>query len=325
VTNEPADDSSIETLVRLAGERDAPSAQAFDRARAAAFASWREGLRATENARSRPRRGVWWAAAAASLSLALGGAWYWSASRPGIVARVAAVSGDVRLSGARAGIPAEDRAVLAGQTIDTRSGRVALAFGALSLRVDRDTRLRLDAPDRVALLEGSIYVDSGGVNAATALSIATPAGDVRHIGTQFLVNVAGRVTSVRVREGRVTLGAQGAGHAVSAGEKLEVDGARSQLVGAQVSHGAEWEWAAMITPAFDVENRPLAEFLAWLAREHGWQLSYADATQQSRAQFVRLHGSLDGLDAHAMLERVSLITGIPLVLRDGALLVGTAP
>jgi ferric-dicitrate binding protein FerR (iron transport regulator) len=145
---------------------------------------------------------------------------------------------------------------------------------------------------------------------------------VRHIGTQFLVNVAGAVTSVRVREGRVTLGAEGTEHDVSAGERLDVEGTRSQFLSAQVSHGADWEWAATITPAFDVENRPLAEFLAWLAREHGWQLRYADATQQSRAQFVRLHGSLEGLDANAMLERVSLITGIPLTLRDGALLVG---
>jgi hypothetical protein len=324
VTQKPAADSSIETLVRLAGERDAPSAQAVDRARAAAFASWQMGLRSTERSRARPQRVGGWAAAAAALSLALGGAWFWSASRPGIVAHVAAVSGNVRLSGPRAGIPAAELAVLAGQTIDTRQGRVALAFGALSLRADRDTRLRLDAADRVTLLEGGLYVDSGGVNAATALSIATPAGEVRHIGTQFLVKVAGGVTSLRVREGRVTLGAEGAGHEVSAGERLDVEGARSQLT-AQVSHGAEWEWAATITPAFDVENRPLAEFLAWLAREHGWQLRYADAAQQSRAQLVRLHGSLDGLEANAMLERVSLITGIPLTLRDGALLVGTAP
>jgi hypothetical protein len=324
VTKKPADDSSIETLVRLAGERDAPSARGFERARAAAFAAWQQGLRAAESARP-PRRAAWLAAAAGVMSVAIIGAWYWNASRTVIVARVASVDGDAILSGARAGTPIPDSTVLAGQLIDSRSGRVALAFGALSLRIDRDTRLRLDSPDRVTLLAGNVYVDSGGVNAFTALSIATPAGDVSHIGTQFLVTVADRVTSVRVREGRVTLETGQAAHEVSAGERLEVDGTNARLVGAQVAHGSDWEWAAAIAPAFDVENRPLAEFLAWFAREHGWQLAYADATQQTRAQSVRLHGSFEGLGANAMIERVSLITGIPLTLRDGALTVGPAP
>jgi ferric-dicitrate binding protein FerR (iron transport regulator) len=139
------------------------------------------------------------------------------------------------------------------------------------------------------------------------------------------VTVSGGVTRVQVREGRVTLESGKTAHEVSAGERLEIDGAHAQLVGAQVSHGAGWEWAATIAPGLDVENRPLAEFLAWIAREHGWQLHYADGTHQSRAQSVRLHGSLEGLEANAMIERVSLITGIPLALRDGTLTVGSAP
>jgi ferric-dicitrate binding protein FerR (iron transport regulator) len=324
VTNDPVDHSSIETLVRLAGERDAPSAPAMERARTAAFASWQQGLRSSDIPHPAPRRRVAWAAAAGLMSLAMIGAWYWVASRPVVVARVAAASGDVRSTGG-AGVTAADGPIFAGESLETRSGRVALAFGALSLRVDVDTRLRVDAPDRVTLIAGIVYVDSGGVNASTPLSIATPAGEVSHVGTQFLVNVGRGVTKVQVREGRVTLGtADGESHAVSAGERLEVDGEQTLLTGAQISHGADWEWAAAVAPAFDVDNRPLAEFLAWIAREHGWQLRYADAARQSQAQAVRLHGSLRGLEAAAMIERVSLITGIPIGLRDGALTVGQA-
>ena len=43
---------------------------------------------------------------------------------------------------------------------------------------------------------------------------------------------------------------------------------------------------------------------------------------QSRAIDIRLHGSLDPLDSAAMLERVSLVTGVPLDARDGVLWVG---
>jgi ferric-dicitrate binding protein FerR (iron transport regulator) len=322
VKKDPVDPASIEALIRLAGERDAPSAPGTERARAAAFESWQSGLRAARARRSRPRA-FGWAAAAGLMTLAVVGAWYGFESRPMLVARVAAVSGDVRLSG-RTEAPAPRTAVLAGETLVSRSGRIALAFGALSLRVDRDTRLTLDSQDRVTLVEGNVYVDSGGVNASTPFTIVTPAGDVRHRGTQFLVNVAGGVTRIRVREGRVTLDTAGMDHEVSAGERLEVEGALARLTGPQASHGADWEWAVAVAPAFDVENRPLAEFLAWIAREHGWQLRYADAAQQSAAQAVRLHGSLEGLDANAMIARVSLITGIPMTLGDGALTVGGA-
>ena len=324
MTKIPADDSSIETLVRLAGERDAPSERGMERARAAAFASWQAGLRA-EAPRPPPRRVVWWAAAAGLFALASGIAIYRLAASPQLVARVAAVNGDVTIAGASTGIPIAGAAVLAGDAFETRSGRAAIAFGALSLRLDRNTKLTIDEPDRVTLLEGNVYVDSGGVNALTALRVVTPAGDVRHVGTQFQVGVANGVTRVQVREGRVTLGAaRGVAHEVSAGETLEV-GDIIELTSAHAPYGAAWEWATATAPAFDIESRPLGEFLAWIAREHGWQVIYRDPALQSSAQAVRLHGSLDGLDSAAMIERVALITGIPLSLREGALTVGPAP
>jgi ferric-dicitrate binding protein FerR (iron transport regulator) len=325
VTEPQRDDSSIETLVRLAGERDAPSGQGTERARAAAFASWQAGLRAAEAPRRRPHRVVWWAAAAGLFALASGIAIHRLATSPQLVARVAAVNGDVTIDGASSGVPIAGAPVLAGDAFETRTGRLAVAFGALSLRMDRHTKLRIDEQDRVTLLEGNVYVDSGGVNALTALRVVTPAGDVRHVGTQFQVGVANGVTSVQVREGRVTLrAARGAAHEVSAGERLEA-GDTIELTSAHAPFGVAWEWAAATAPAFDIESRPLGEFLAWIAREHGWQVIYRDAALQSAAQSVRLHGSLDGLDSAAMIERISLITGIPMSLRDGALTVGPAP
>jgi len=59
-----------------------------------------------------------------------------------------------------------------------------------------------------------------------------------------------------------------------------------------------------------------------MAREHGWQLHFGDEGQQRRAQEIHLHGSLEGLDAPAMLERVALVTGVPLALDEGVLWVG---
>ena len=59
-----------------------------------------------------------------------------------------------------------------------------------------------------------------------------------------------------------------------------------------------------------------------MAREHGWQLHYSNEVLQQRTLEIRLHGSLDGLATDAMLERVAMVTGIPLVTGEGVLWVG---
>ena len=117
-----------------------------------------------------------------------------------------------------------------------------------------------------------------------ALRIETPAGAVRHVGTQFQVQRDRRHDRVRVREGRVLLTrAAGAPTDIAAGDELRVSGASIEWRRGLPSFGADWEWPAGIAPALEIENRPLAEFLAWMAREHGWQVRYADETLQQRA------------------------------------------
>ena len=320
-------ESQIESLLKLAGERDQPSAEALERARAAAARSWRRGLDQHDRERTRsPRRHILALAVAAGIAVVAATLWLWG-SRPTTmdVARVAALQGQAWLDSS--GDISIATILRSGEVLSTGDGRVALAVGdALSLRLDRDTRLRLDEAGQVTLLEGALYVDSGGLNARTALRILTPAGAVRHVGTQFQVRVTGQHTRVQVREGRVVLlRSGGASVDLAAGDFADVSGARVSVGHEQPSHGALWEWVAATAPGFDIENRPLSEFLAWLAREHGWRLLYADATTQSRVQDIRLHGSMPGHDPGAMLARASLITGMPLVLDEGVLLVGRQP
>jgi len=198
-----------------------------------------------------------------------------------------------------------------------------LPNGAGQMRLGYDTRLRFDGRDQVTLLQGSLYVDSGGLGIGPPLTIHTPAGEVRHIGTQFQIRVSGNATDIRVREGRVALQRGGVvARTIAAGDALEVRGSEERWQHGLPSFGAEWEWSASLAPPLAIEDRPLAEFLAWMAREHGWQLHFDDEALQRQAQGIHLHGSLEGLDADAMLERVALVTGVPLDLDEGVLWVG---
>ena len=42
------------------------------------------------------------------------------------------------------------------------------------------------------------------------------------------------------------------------------------------SAGPHWSWTETMAPEIDIENRPLAEFLEWVARETGRKLVIAD-------------------------------------------------
>ncbi len=318
---------SIEKLIRLAGEREMPSAGAMERARSAAEDSWQRTLK---QAPPRPVRWRLWlplacAAALGALVLVFRGGPAPEAV-PVRVAQVVKLQGGAMLQDARGTGPVvQDASVYSGMTLATRDGRVAVAIpGGLSLRLDRHTRLQFDGREHVTLLEGSLYVDSGGLSAGPPLSVRTPAGEVSHVGTQFQVSVSGQTTQVRVREGRVSL-AGGGGiqrQVVGAGDALEIRGTAEHWQRGLASFGPDWEWATQLAQPLEIEDRPLAEFLAWLAREHGWQLRYGNDTLQQRTHDIRLHGSFDGLETMAMLERVALVTGVPLDVRDGALWVG---
>lgn len=318
-------DRSIETLIRLAGEREMPSAEATTRAREAAEQAWQQML-ADKPARFRSRLPL---ALAATVTLAVLGWHAWTnrevAQPRVVVARLVTVDGAARIARGRELQRALPAAELTSEVIlQTGDGRAAATIAnALSLRLDHDTRLRFDGRDHVTLLQGALYVDSGGLALGPPLTIRTPAGELRHIGTQFQVRVAGDATHIRVREGRVALRRDGsAARTIAAGDALEVRGREEVWQHGLPSFGAEWEWSAGLAQALAIEDRPLAEFLAWMAREHGWQVHFADEAVQRQAQEIHLHGSLEELDAGAMLERVALVTGVSLKLDAGVLWVG---
>jgi ferric-dicitrate binding protein FerR (iron transport regulator) len=319
-------DSTIEKLIKLAGERDRPTPEGMERARLAAHESWRRTIGQHPLARRRhwlrPVLGFALAAGVAAIGLLV---WIQRPQpAPELVARIATLTGGATLLEVHGETLARvDLPIHPGETLATHEGRVALIFGdSLSLRIDRHTRLRFDSSAQITLLEGALYVDSGGINAVQKLRIETPAGVVRHVGTQFQVRVAGDTTRVRVREGRVQLARGTDTTDIATGDELRIVGDEFSWQHALPSFGSEWEWSATIAPPLVIENRPLAEFLAWMAREHGWQIRYDEQTLQQRTHEIRLHGSLDVLGSEAMLERVMLVTGVPLTARDGVLWVG---
>jgi len=137
-------------------------------------------------------------------------------------------------------------------------------------------------------------VDSGGAKGG-AVAVRTPAGVVRDVGTRFEVRLGVEGLQVTVREGIASLRLGEDDLPIDAGTRLTA-GARGEISRGAVSpHAADWDWVLEIAPPFPLEGQTLGAFLAWVSRETGWEIRFADAaTGQERASTV-LHGSLEGM------------------------------
>jgi ferric-dicitrate binding protein FerR (iron transport regulator) len=281
------EDIGIARVLRAAGRRDEPPAEIEASVRATVQAEWR----ATVAKNSTPRRKVWGAAAAGIGIVVVG----WFAYRLALEPH--------------------------GEDVATHDRALVLNYDGVSVRLDRDTHIVRMDDERITLRSGALYVDSGAAShSERSLQIRTPAGVVSHLGTQYEVRLLSAGTRIRVREGRVLL----------SGKKPTLIEAREQLTVARNGAHArehidadsvEWGWAVGAAPPFDIEGKPLSEFLAWAGRELGQQIVFADAASENEAVRATLHGSIAGLAPQEALAAVLPTTALRSLQQDGRIFI----
>jgi hypothetical protein len=290
---ESAREEEVALLLRLAGPRPAVDSSRAARVKDAVRASWRG-----EVARRRRRSFRWIAVPAAAAAavvamIALSGRL--PRSLPGAGIRQPAIleraEGPLR-RGDGSGIAAGDLVPPGTMIVTGAGGRAALRLsGGAALRIDSGTTLALLLGDQVDLKAGAVYLDTGGEK---GISVRTPGGTVRDIGSQFVVRARDGAVVVSVREGAASLGLKSGEQEIASGTRLTAK-AGEVTREAIAPYGPDWDWVLAIAPPFRMENRTLGEFLAWVSRETGRQIRFADpATAQEHASVV-LHGSLEGL------------------------------
>jgi len=127
---------------------------------------------------------------------------------------------------------------------------------------------------------------------------------VRHLGTQYQVRQTARAVDVSIREGRIEVVNVNGDAIASAGEHLRILGDGSIERTTITSNDPRWQWASQAAPLFEIDNRTLAAFLDWVARETGRSVVYATPQARVTAEAVKLHGSIAGLDPDAALAAV---------------------
>ncbi|HEX6571254.1 MAG TPA: FecR family protein [Steroidobacteraceae bacterium] len=303
------DDAKLAALLRTAGPRPQPPADVTAVVRAAVADEWRAAV-----ASRRARRPLApWLAAAAVAAVAVG---VWLLA-PGMLQPSTEVAAVARLTGAveyrRAGSHAwqaldATASVASGDEVRTLpTGRVSLRVpDGLELRLDVATTVAFEDDDAARLHRGRVYVDAG--PGAGAFAIATALGDVRHLGTQYSVGLAGDTLDVAVREGSVTVDHDRKPVVARAGERITLQRDGRLLRSEVLRYGEQWQWAHAVAPTLAIDGRTLDEFLAWAARETGRQLVYTSPEAARVAEQTVLKGSVEGLSPEAAVAAVLTTT-----------------
>jgi ferric-dicitrate binding protein FerR (iron transport regulator) len=317
----------IAALLRLAGPRPRPADDVTARVHAAVREEW---MRSTQQ-RSRVR----WLALAAALIVAVVLVVPRFRSKPAvpaavIVASVQAVHGSTTLT-------LHDK--IAEQTwIETPAGgTLALDWNGATLRLDEDTRLRLDSAQIATLERGAIYFDDGnaavpaagqaasrrpGAETAPVQPARTPAfrtirtalGDIRDIGTRFEVRLREEILRVRVREGRVDL-RRGNDHVVADAATELIANRNGIERNAIAVSGDDWKWIEEAAPPLRLEGLTLSEAIERVAREKGLRAELHGVEGNAR-----LHGSVDFTPDEA-LDAATAATSATYRIERGALIV----
>ncbi|NND65958.1 MAG: FecR domain-containing protein, partial [Halioglobus sp.] len=201
----------------------------------------------------------------------------------------------------------------AGDVLRTGAGYVALSYGGFDLRLNRNTRLRLGI-DGVELETGEIFVSSGKKQQGQQLLVRTARGDIRDIGTQFIVRLAGGDLLATVREGSIELTTDGSSYLVEASAErarqiTASEGGDIHLADA-AARGSEWTWIHRAGKAFELEGASALAFLEWVARETGRELVFAGEAARIYASTTLLSGDIAGLDPEQALDPVLATTDL---------------
>ncbi len=311
---------AVAQLIRTAGRRAEPPAEAYERTLAAAMAAW-------DKVQARRRRRLL-GTLAASLAIAAGVAFLVMNLPPQplpSVARTDRVIGtvEVRTDSSREWISLREElhSLPAGAQLRTRAGSRAgiVLDGGVSLRLADTTEVMLESSSRLRVIAGRVYLDTGAASVdAGRIEVVTEAGIASDVGTQFEVLYRDPEYRLRVREGRVLLRRDAGQVDGQAGDQLTIH-AGGSIERARIDQDdPDWQWVESVAPAPDIDKQPVTVLLEWVARETGRSIRFATAETERKAGATILHGNIRHLAPLEALSVMLATTDLEFALPDDA-------
>jgi ferric-dicitrate binding protein FerR (iron transport regulator) len=310
------------------------SAEAMQRIRQATQQEWRAVTQAESPVVTRRPNRRWLSLAAAASVAVIAGVLGWNSFIAGAANNGAVVGELVRSESPgivesrflrRDTLLGRGAVLRAGQSFDVRGDSLVELAGGGNLRLARASVFDVVSANAVKLERGELYVDiPPGSRGSDRFRVVTPAGEFRHVGTQFAVAIVNGSTRLRVLEGIVLWRATGGDSTVSAGTEVVIDSKRAVTRRPIPTAGREWAWAESMAPDFEIENRPVMDFLAWFSRETGRKLELADDEARKQTATILMHGNVHGMTTMEALSAVMAATTLRFELPEGAIRVSSA-
>jgi ferric-dicitrate binding protein FerR (iron transport regulator) len=307
---------AVAQLIRVAGRRDEPPAEAYEQTLAAAMTAWDE-------VQSR-RRFRLLATLAASVLGAVGVAFLITnlvAPTSRSVGHADRIIGSVEMrrdsSHEWATLRTEFEDFPPGTQLRTLAGSRAgiLLAGGVSLRLAEATEIELESDSRLLMIAGKVYVDTGAAPRTQSIEVVTDAGTAADIGTQFEVLYREQEYRLRVREGRVLLRRDAGQVDGQAGDQLTI---RSGVLERTLirQDDPDWDWVESVAPAPDIDKQPVTVLLTWVARETGRSVRFDTPDVERKAATTILHGHIRHLAPLEALSVMLATTDFEYVLSD---------
>jgi len=209
--------------------------------------------------------------------------------------------------------------LLFGSIARLEEGRVSLPDGS-NLRVGAGTLTNVLGSHDLELLRGMIYFDHPPAAAASSfLRVHTRAGIIEHVGTEFEVFSSEQIVRIRVREGQIRLRNAGLDTVAAAGTEIVANSNGVIARGSVALNGEPWRWVSSMAPNYEIEGRPLLEFLQFESRELGYSLVFSDAHARQVAERTILHGTVRGREPLDAVNSVLATTSLSYSIRGNTL------
>ena len=299
------EDDDLNQLLAGVGKRPEPPAGTRERAYTALKATWTEQVR-TRHARTRRRLLYTFSAVSAAVLATV----MWFAFEPAATKQTWAVEL------AHGALVADTRTFDTAQALSVKPGDVWSATSTVRLETDNGTQIRLSEGSEIRWLDrqsifmsnGSAYLDTHNM---TQVVVGTPYGEVRNLGTRFMIESDSNGMLVAVREGTAQVESEFGRHTATAdtlsAALLQIDeGGVAQT--SEPASDERWDWIHAANPGYT--DRTVPAVLRQIARDLGKTLRFSSQGVEAAIAYDRVQGQLTNMQPRQALELVTKSAGL---------------
>ena len=303
--NKEKNTDQVEALLKIAGPRMRPDEKVYQEVYANVHTAWKQ-----QKSRGSSFKHVFRIAAGLFLVVGLLSVAYYikndELNQDLQISKSLILSGQIQVSQDRQNwsILNNDSSLAKGDYIKTSSNNrilTALKNGNV-FRLNENTLIHIIDENEIELYEGQIYIESNEDSPYEKLLVKTKYGLVRHIGTQYIVEIKPDSLNVSVRKGKVIIQNDAIEKELMDGFELSINGSGAYAQSAIEPFDLKWQWTQKIAEHFNIQDKSVFQYLTWLSNETGYPVIWSNRAVKKSATKIILSGSIKGLSPLESLD-----------------------